>query len=190
MEILIKARSCCHKDHHKGNKETFSVVIREAPIFPNYCMENGEICLVRLAWSISVVFDLISLCIERHPVLQLYTHVRMKVKHLYYNYEIYPLSPLKPRSLALIEQYLPNISDPVSSVHQSFMWFLWLNWRKSTFYPVTAPNDSKCWPIVTSSIQEPVASNCDVTMTDCSRVVAMDAFLAYFVTPCFNTGHR
>ena len=68
------------------------------------------------------------------------------------------------------------------------MWFLWLNWRKSTFYPVTAPNDSKCWPIVTSSIQEPVASNCDVTMTDCSPVVAMDAFLAYFVTPVFQHG--
>ena len=81
-------------------------------------------------------------------------------------------------SLALIEQYPPNISDPVYSVHQSYMWFLWLNWRKSTFYLVTAPNDSKCWPIVTSSIQEPTASNCDVTMTDCSRVVAMDAFLA------------
>ena len=32
-----------------------------------------------------------------------------------------PLSPLKPRFLALIEQYLPNISDPVYSVHQSFM---------------------------------------------------------------------
>ena len=41
---------------------------------------------------------------------------------------------------------------------------------------VTAPNDSKCWPIVTSSIQEPVASNCDVTVIDCSRVVALDAF--------------
>ena len=68
------------------------------------------------------------------------------------------------------------------------MWFQWLNWRKSTFYPVTAPNVSKCWPIVTSSIQEPVASNCDVTMTDCSRVVAMDAFLAYFVTPVFQHG--
>ena len=88
----------------------------------------------------------------------------------------------------LIEQYLPNISDPVYTVHQSFMWFLWLNWRKSTFYPVTAPNDSKCWPIVTSSIQELVASNCDVTMTDCSRVVAMEAFLAYFVTPVFQQG--
>ena len=93
--------------------------------------------------------------------------------------------------MTLIEQYLPNISDLVYSVNQSFMWFLWLNWRrKSTFYPVTAPNDSKCWPIVTSSIQEPVASNYDVIMTGCSRVVAMDAFLAqcwgewfYFVTP-------
>ena len=68
------------------------------------------------------------------------------------------------------------------------MWFMWLNWRKSIFYPVTAPNDSKCWHIVTSSIQEPVASNCDVTMTDCSRVVAMDAFLAYFVNPVFQHG--
>ena len=51
-------------------------------------------------------------------------------------------SPLKPRFLALIQQYLPNISDPVYSVHQSFMWFLWLNCRrKSTLYPVTAPNE-------------------------------------------------
>ena len=118
--------------------------------------------------------------------------------NLYYNYEKYPLSPLKPRSLVLIEQYLPNISDPGYSVHWSFMWFLWLNWHKSTFYPVNAPNDSKCWPIVTSSIQEPVASNCDVTMTDCSLVVARDAFVAlisllklflfYFVTPVFQPG--
>ena len=71
------------------------------------------------------------------------------------------------------------------------MWFLWLNWRKSTFYPFTAPNDSKCWPIVTSSIQEPTASNCDVTMTDCSCVVAMDAFLAQwnrkFITAQWST---
>ena len=98
--------------------------------------------------------------------------------YLYYNYEDYQLSPLKPRFLVLFEQYLPNTSDPVYSVHQSFIWFLWLNWRKSTFYPATAPNDSKCWPIVTSSIQEPAASNCDVAMTGCSRVVAMDDFLA------------
>ena len=113
------------------------------------------------------------------------------VPNLYYNYEKYPLSPLKSRFLVLIEQHLPNISDPVYSVHQSFMWFLWLNWRKSTFYPVTAPNDSKCWPNVTSSIQEPAASNCDVTMTDCSRVVVMDAFLAQwnrkFITAQWST---
>ena len=73
-------------------------------------------------------------------------------------------------------------------MHQSYMCFLWHNWRKSTFYPVTAPNDSKCWPIVTSSIQEPVASNCDVTMTNCYRVVAMVAFAAQFVTPVFQHG--
>ena len=96
----------------------------------------------------------------------------------YDNCEKYPLSSLKPKFLALIEQYLPNVSDPVYSVHRSFVWFLWLNWRKSTFYPVTAPNDSKGWPIVTSSIQQLAASNCDVTMTDCPRVVSMDAFLA------------
>ena len=98
--------------------------------------------------------------------------------NLHHNCKKYPLSPLKLRFLGLIEQYLHNISDPVYSVHQSLMWFLWLNWRKSTFYPVTAPDDSKCWPIVTSSIQELAASNCDVTLTDCSRVVSTDAFLA------------
>ena len=38
--------------------------------------------------------------------------------------------------------------------------------------------------IMTSSIHEPTASNCDVTMTDCSRVVAMDAFLP----PVFQHG--
>ena len=103
--------------------------------------------------------------------------VSKALHNLYCNYEKYPISPLKPKILALIEQYLPNISDPVYSVHRSFMWFLWLDWRKSTFYPVTAPNDSKCWPIVTSSLQELTASNCDVTMTDFSRVVAMDTFL-------------
>ena len=76
-----------------------------------------------------------------HPQIQWWTG--LIYIYLYYNYEKYPLSPLKRRFLALIEQYLPNISDSVYSVHQSFMWFLWLNWRKSTFYPVTAPSDSK-----------------------------------------------
>ena len=116
---------------------------------------------------------IIELYCNEHYYNELYCN-----EHLFHNYQRYPLSPLKPKSLALIEPYLPNIFDPVYSVNQSFMWFLWLNWRKSTFYPATAPNDSECWPIVTSSIQEPVASNCDVTMTDCFRVVAMHAFLA------------
>ena len=44
---------------------------------------------------------------------------------------------------------------------------------------------------VTRSIQELAASNCDVTMTDCSRVVAMDAFLAQwnrkFITAQWST---
>ena len=39
-----------------------------------------------------------------------------------------------------------------------------------------------------SSIQEAVASNCDVKMIDCSLVVAMDAFIAQFVTPVFQHG--
>ena len=121
-----------------------------------------------------------SISMWRHFSLSGNFHYRYTLvvrSYLYYNHEKYPLSPMKRRFLALIEQYLPIISDSVYSVHQSFMWFLWLNWRKSTFYPVTVPNDSKYWPIVTSSIQEPAASNCDITMTDCSRVVAMDAFL-------------
>ena len=37
----------------------------------------------------------------------------------YYKCENYPLSPLNPRFLALIEQYLHDISDLVYSVHQS-----------------------------------------------------------------------
>ena len=44
---------------------------------------------------------------------------------------------------------------------------------------------------MTSSIQEQAASNCDVTMTDCSRVVAMDAFLEQwnrkFITAQWST---
>ena len=97
--------------------------------------------------------------------------------NLYYDCEKYPLSPLKPRSLAFIEQYLPNISDPVYAVHQSFTWFLWLNWRKSTFFP------SLFQMIRHRYIQEPTASHCDVTMTDCFRVVSIDAFLAQFCWP-------
>ena len=70
MEILIKARSRRHKDYRGGKKEAFLVVIREALIFQNYCMENGEICLLRLARSISVVFGLISLFVESITVIE------------------------------------------------------------------------------------------------------------------------
>ena len=138
---------------------------------PNYVYVSLTVLFIKLHYNI---WRYIYKCV----IVLFGTVFISPLSHLYYNYEKYPLSPLKPRSLALIEQYLPNISDSLYSVHQSFMWFLWLNWRKSTFYPLTAPNGSKCWPIVTSSIQEPVASNCDVTMIDCSRVVAMYAFLA------------
>ena len=43
----------------------------------------------------------------------------------------------------LIEQYLPIIFGSVYSRHRSFMWFVCLNWHKSTFYPATAPDDFK-----------------------------------------------
>ena len=135
------------------------------------CCNGGKCAQWVISWSFSQVSA--TYLKIRHSKMAF-----MDAQYLYYNYEKYLLSSLKQRSQALIEQYLPNISDPVYSVHQSFIWFLWLNWRNSIFYPVTAPNGSKCWPIVMSSIQEPVASNCDVTMTDCQRVVAMDAFLA------------
>ena len=36
----------------------------------------------------------------------------------------------------------------------------------------------KCWPIVTSSIQESNAIYSDITVTDCSSVVSMDSFLS------------
>ena len=148
------------------------------PIFTSFGIENASLHSGRPR----KLFPLISL-----SYFFLFHDPRVSTRgiaSLYYNYEKYPLSPLKPRSMALIGQYLPNISDPVYSVHQSFMWFLWLNWRKSTFYPVTAPKDSKCWPIVTSSMQEPAASNCDVTITDCSRVVAMDSDLKSLWKTC------
>ena len=105
--------------------------------------------------------------------------------YLYYNYE---KSPLKRRFLVLIEQYLPNISDSVYSVQQWFMWFLWLNWRKSTFYPITAPNDSKYWPFVTSSIQEPAASNCDNRLfpRGCYGRFLSTMMLRTVNTSCFN----
>ena len=40
-----------------------------------------------------------------------------------------------------LKEYLANISGPVHSVHSSFMWFMCFEWHKSTFYPVTDPDD-------------------------------------------------
>ena len=44
------------------------------------------------------------------------------------------------------------------------------------FIPSPLPTISKWWPIVTSWIHQLAASNCVATMTDCSKVVSMDAF--------------
>ena len=99
----------------------------------------------------------------------------------------FPLSPLKSRCLVLLSLHLQNISNTfmcisVHSVHRSNMCFLSFNWRKSTFIPLPSPTISKyqnsCWLIVTSAKHEPSGSNCDITMTDCSRAVSMDAFLS------------
>ena len=57
-------------------------------------------------------------CKERPIVIMEVSNFDILFKYLYYNYKKYPLSPLKPRFLVLIEQYLPNISDPVYSEHQ------------------------------------------------------------------------
>ena len=64
------------------------------------------------------------------------------------NCEKYLLSLLKPGCLALLEQRIPNISGFVCLVHQSFMWFPWLNLRKSTCCSVTALDDFKIFTTV------------------------------------------
>ena len=42
--------------------------------------------------------------------------------YLYYDYEKYPLSPLKPRGLALLSWYVPYNWGSGNSVHRSFTW--------------------------------------------------------------------
>ena len=61
------------------------------------------------------------------------------IAYLYYNYEKYPLSPLKPGSLALLSWHVPYNWGSGNSVHQSFTWFLSLNWCNSTFYHSWVP---------------------------------------------------
>ena len=53
--------------------------------------------------------------------------------YLYHNYEKYPLSPLKPRGLALLSWHVPYNWGSGNSVHPSFTWFPSLNWCKSAF---------------------------------------------------------
>ena len=101
----------------------------------------------------------------------LYTALR-ELNNLYFSYEKYPLSPLKPRGLALLSWHVPYNWGSGNSVHQSFTWFLSLNWRKSTF---SAPGCryyfkiNSWWPIVTSSTHGPAARYCDVTKIHCSH---------------------
>ena len=107
------------------------------------------------------------------------SHNMLTTLHLvhqnYYNCEKYPM---KMSCLVLIEQYLPNVPGHVYSVPRPFMWLMWLNWQKSTFYPITTPHDFKM--LTYCDVIDPWAShtgNCDATITDYSRGVFMDAFL-------------
>ena len=59
--------------------------------------------------------------------------------YLYYNHEKYPLSPLKPRGLALLSWHVRYNWGSGNSVHPSFTWFPHLNWRKSTFHRTRVP---------------------------------------------------
>ena len=101
--------------------------------------------------------------------------------NIYYNCEKYPPSPVKPRCLVLIEQYLPNILAPCIWCSDRLCDSCALSDINQHFIPSLLPVISKCWPIVTSSTHEPTAGNCDVTMTDCSRGVSMDAWLSQWL---------
>ena len=59
---------------------------------------------------------------------------------------------LKPRCLALLSYHVPYNWGSGNSTHQSFTWFILLNWRKSTFTDPEFQYYNCCWPIVTSSI--------------------------------------
>ena len=96
----------------------------------------------------------------------------LQIGNLYYNCEKYPLSPLKPRSLAFFHDTYLTIevhrirctnhlhdSGPLTDVNPYFTtpgcryYFKINSW----------------WPIVTSSAHGPAASYCDVTMIHCSH---------------------
>ena len=96
--------------------------------------------------------------------------------HLYYNYEKYPLSPLKPRGLVLLSWHVPYNwgSDDLTDD---------LLWRHRHMSQPLAIVTSQ-WPIVPTGIYgrmmlrsarvKVIAINCD--------------FIFVFGSPCFNTG--
>ena len=128
-------------------------------------------------------------------------------RHLYHNCEKYPLSPLKPRGLALLSWHVLYHWGSGNTVHPSFTQFLSLNWRKSTFYcsrvPISFQNltaDGLLWrhrhmgqplAIVTSqwSILFPRVSM-DAWCWGRRELKGFFTFLFIFGPPCFNMGHR
>ena len=104
-------------------------------------------------------------------------HLRAYIsENLIHNCEKYPLSLLKLRCYSW---HQPNISGSVDLVHRSFLWFLWLNWLKSTFFRSQVPN----------LFQNKMLTYCDVIDTRGDHcllwlhndrlfpMVSMDAFL-------------
>ena len=122
------------------------------------------------------------------------------------------LSPLKPRDLALLSWHVPYNCGSGNSVHQSFTWFMSLNWRKSTFYrsrvPILFQNltaDGLMWrhwhmgkPLAIVTSQWPIvpAGIYGRMMLRSTRVkgilglTSLFTFLFIFGPPCFSTGHR
>ena len=138
--------------------------VRTAKTFNNFTVKLKCLICITLCDCLLIVIYTDWPCVLRSPRLDKFAHYKSSLfyHYLYCNCENYPLSPLKPRFRTLMEQYLHTISDSVYLVHQSFMWFLWLNWRKPTFIPSLIPTFQnvdllwchryKSWPpaIVTS----------------------------------------
>ena len=132
--------------------------------------------------------------------------------HLYYNCEKYPLSPLKPRDLALLLWHVPYNWGSGNSVHPLFTWFLSLKWCKLTFYhswvPIWFQNltaDGLLWhhghmgrpqAVVTSQwsiVPMGISGSMMLRSTLLKGVLGLTSlftFLFIFWPPCFNTGHR
>ena len=132
--------------------------------------------------------------------------------YLYYNCEKYPLSPLKPRGLALLSWHVPYNWDSGNLVHPSFTWFLSLNWHKSTFYcsrmPILFQNLTAVgllwrhrhmgqplaivtsqWSIVPTGIYGRMMLR-SAWFKGILGLTSLFTFLFIFGPQCFNTGHR